>query len=274
VVRIPVILEAKQKTSVLINGVSVPINSANFSLQRFSRPLLFYNSGSPFEVSVAGTCALIRQEGENFLIATRHQLGNQDTQRDETEVCIALYDDPKSAMPTLLTPSGSARYSFNEPDAKFLEDILILSFVRKDEKHDQLNAQFLQVDSVKCLNEVDPGSIIHFLTIAFPSIGNRPKLTGDGMGYDEFGTGFVRLALELHDIPTLEKHIAFRVKEEPRKERELDGFSGAPVYFLFVDHGEQVHVGWAGIVRLAGNGIFHAYMASEIRQYIRSSRMA
>lgn len=196
------------------------------------------------------------------------------TQRDETEVCIALYDDPKSKLPTLLTPSGSTRYSFNEPDAKFLEDILILSFVRGDEKLDQLNAQFLQVDSMKCLNEVDPGSIIHFLTIAFPSIGNHPKLTGDGMGYDEFGTGFVRLALELHDIPTLEKHISFRVMEEPRKERELDGFSGAPVYFLFVDHGEQVHVGWAGIIRLAGNGIIHAYMASEIRQYIRSSRMA
>src|SRR5260370_33261207 len=90
-VRIPVILETSQKTSVLINGVFVPLDSAKHSLERFSRPLLFYNVGSPFEVSVVGTCTLIRQEGENFLVATRHQLGNGTAQRDETEVCVALY---------------------------------------------------------------------------------------------------------------------------------------------------------------------------------------
>lgn len=266
------LLEAKQQASVQINGLWVPIDSAKFSLERFSRPLWFHNTGTAFEVSVSGTCALMRRRGENFLIATRHQLGKGNDARPETEACIALYDDPKSAKPTLLTPSGSVKISYHEPGAEFLEDLLILTFEREKQNLDKLNAQFLQIDAVPCLDEVDPARIIQFSTVAFPSIGNRPQLNAEGLGYEEFRTGFSRLALEPSEDLTMDHHLAFRVKEATPKARDFDGFSGSPVYFLFAGEGGQAQLGWAGIVRLGGNGILHVYLASEIRRQIDTSR--
>jgi hypothetical protein len=232
---------------------------------------VFYN-GPPFDVSVVGSCMLARFRGENFLIATRHQLGKGDEQRPETEVCVALFDDAKSRIPTLLTPSGGIRISFNDADDKFLEDILVLTFEREKHKLAQLNVQFLQLDEMKCLDEVDPRRIIQYLTIAFPSIGNRPELKSDGMGFEGFESGFVRLALEPTGDASLDRHIAFRVKEGVRKERDFDGYSGAPVYFIFADDTGQAHVGWVGMIRLGGNGILHVYLASQIRRGILTTR--
>jgi hypothetical protein len=57
----------------------------------------------------------------------------------------------------------------------------------------------------------------------------------------------------------------------PPKERDFDGYSGAPVYFIFADDAGQAHVGWVGIIRLGGNGILHACLASEIRRSILTS---
>jgi len=97
-------------------------------------------------------------------------------------------------------------------------------------------------------------------------------LRPDGLGYDEFRSGFVRLALELCDVPTPEGHVAFRVKEVQPRVRELDGYSGAPVYCLYEDDNDQVQLGWVGIIRLGGNGILHAFLANNIRALIESSR--
>lgn len=270
--QIPEIFETKGKMAVPINGVAIGFDNVKFSLQRFSRPLLFHNADSAFEVSVSGTCGLVRQQGENFLIATRHQLGKPPSRRHESEVCIALYDESNSGKPTLLTPNGGVIHSVSELGEKFLEDVLILTFTRDDSKLEQLNAQFLQVDGVKCLEEVDAADIVQFLTIAFPSMGVTLAFTDDAMGYEEVKSGFVRLALERLDVETLEKHVAFRVKETVPKQRDWDGYSGAPVYFVYIGSDGLLHLGWAGVIRLAGNGILHALLASEIRNYIRLSR--
>lgn len=268
-VRLPTLLESRQDTSVFINGLYVPIDQVKYSLERFSRPLFFYNAGSSYEVSVAGSCFLARLAGENFLIATRHQLEAGGARREEPEVCIALYDSHVGDKPTLLTPNGGV--IVDESD-RFQDDILMLTFVREEARLAQLSAHFLQIDRVASLGDVDPRRIIQFSTIAWPSVGNRPRLKPDGMGYEEFRTGFVRLALELHDVPTPDGHVAFRVKEAEQKIRDFDGYSGAPVYFLYQDANDQVQLGWVGIIRLGGNGILHVYLGHIILGLIASSR--
>jgi hypothetical protein len=262
-----VILERRQRASVRVNGVYVPINSVKYALERFSRPLLFHNADTPFQVSGAGSCFLARAAGENLLIATRHQLGNPA--RDETDVCITLYDDPASSKATLLTPSGGIHVSYGDPAAKFLEDLLILSFVRHHEKLEQLATNFLRIDAMSTLADVDQDRIFYWMTIAWPTNGKTVVLSPDEMSCEEFRNGFVRLALEPHDVPSLEKHIAFRVREREPKIRDFDGYSGAPVFFLYLDDARETQVGWAGIIRLGGNGILHAYAAADIRTSLR-----
>lgn len=269
--RVPPLLHAKGKASVQINGLFVAIDDAKFSLERFSRPLIFYNEGSAYSVSVAGSCMLARCRGENLLIATRHQLGKGGEKRAETEVCIALYDDVASSKPTLLTPSGGMTATFPDPGAKFLEDILVLTFERGD-KTAQLSTHFLRLDDTKTLGEVEPRRIFGYLTIACPTSGSEPILTPDSMSFEEFKTGFVRLALEPADAPTEDHHMAFRVREKVRKSRDFDGYSGAPVYFYYTDDNGQAHLGWAGIIRAGGNGLLHVHLADEIkRNYLSAS---
>jgi hypothetical protein len=224
-VDVPPLLRAKGKASVQINGLFVAIDDAKFSLERFSRPLIFYNDGSAYSVSVAGSCMLARYRRENLLIATRHQLGKGEEKRAETEACIALYDDAVTSKPTLLTPSGGITAAFDDPDDKFLEDILVLTFERGD-KTPQLSTHFLRLDDTKTLSEVEPPRILGYLTIAWPMSGSQPILTPDNMSYEEFKTGFVRLALEPADAPSEDHHMAFRVKEKVQKSRDFNGRKG------------------------------------------------
>lgn len=184
-VDVPPLIYAKAKAYVLINGLLVAIDDAKVSLERFSRPLVLHNEGSGYSVSVAGSCMLARYRGENLLIATRHQLGQGQQRRAETEACVALYDDAANSKPTLLTPSGSITATFDDPGAKYLEDVLVLTFERGD-KTGRLSAHFLQLDDTKTLNEVEPGRIFAYLTIAYPTSGNEPILAPDFTTYEEF----------------------------------------------------------------------------------------
>jgi hypothetical protein len=270
-VDVPPLLHARAKASVLINGLLVAIDDAKFSLDRFSRPLVLHNADSAYSVSVSGSCMLARYRGENLLISTRHQLGQGEERRAETEACVALYDDTTSSEPTLLTPSGSIAATFSDLGGKFLEDILILTFERGD-KTAQLSTHFLRLDDTKTLNEVEPRRIFGYLTIAYPTSGNQPILTPDSTSYEEFQTGFVRFALEPADASTEDHHMAFRVKEEVRKLRDFDGYSGAPVYFYYSDDGGQAHLGWVGIIRLGGNGLLHVHLADVIKRNYLSAR--
>jgi hypothetical protein len=183
-----------------------------------------------------------------------------------------LYDAPASAKATLLTPSGGLRVSYDDPAAKILEDLLILTFVRDSENLARLATNFLQIDAMATLADVDADRIIHWMTIAWPTSGKTVVLTPDEMNCEEFRTGFVRLALEPHDGPSLDKHIAFHVREREPKRRDFDGYSGAPVFFLYVDDTREPRVGWAGIISRGGNGILHAYAAADIRSSIDGSK--
>lgn len=268
--RAPILLERRKRASVVVNGVYVAIDDVKYALDRFSRPLLFHNADTPFQVSVAGSCFLARTRGENFLIATRHQLGKPA--RNVTDVCIALYDDPTSPKATLLTPSGGIGLSYDDPAARFLEDLLVLTFVRDQKKIERLATSFLQIDGMRTLAEVNPHRVFHWMTIAWPTTGNTVVLSPDEMNCEELKTGFVRLALEPCAEPSLERHIAFRVQEREPKVRDFDGYSGAPVFFLYLDDVGNAQVGWAGIIRLGANGILHVRVAADILSLMRTTK--
>ncbi|TXL71738.1 hypothetical protein FHP25_29060 [Vineibacter terrae] len=265
------LFDAKAKLSVTINGLLVPFSQAPYSCTRFTQPFIFYNGGSPFDVSLAGSCALVREAGENYLIATRHQLGKRSDERERTEVCVAFPSEERPGTTGLVTPCGSVLVSYDQPEMQYAEDLLILMFTR-GEKRPEFNLRFLDINRVSTLDEAKAGEIVSYFITAFPSVGSKYNLTEDGMALAEVISGFARLTLEPSEANVMDGHIAFHVKENVPKERNLDGYSGAPVFFVWLDASKNAHLGFAGIVRLGGNNILHVYDGDRIRRIIQGSR--
>jgi hypothetical protein len=100
---------AMEKTSVEMNGVLVRINRVLDNIVRFCKPLAFYNPGSEYELSFAGTCFHARYQEKLVLITTRRQLGKGGSTREPNEACILVETQgPRVA----LTCSQYARPTF------------------------------------------------------------------------------------------------------------------------------------------------------------------
>jgi hypothetical protein len=262
---------AKEKLSVMINGILVPFSQAPYACSRFAHPFIFYNEGSSFEVSAVGSCALLREAGDNYLIATRHQLGKRGEERQRTEVCVAIPNEVRPGTTALVTPCGSVIVTYDQPGMQYAEDLLILMFTRGEDRP-QFNLRFLDINRVSGLGDAKAGEVLEYFITAFPSVGSQYNLTEDGMAVREIVSGFARLTLERSVTDVMDGHITFHVKESLPKERSLDGYSGAPVFFVWLDRDKRAHLGFAGIVRLGGNNTLHVYNGDRIRQIIRGSR--
>src|ERR1700690_3523467 len=84
---------AIEKTSVEMNGVFVRFNRVLDNNVRFCKLLAFYNPGSEYELSFAGTCFLARQQQKLVLVTTRRQLGKAGNAREPNEACILVEKD-------------------------------------------------------------------------------------------------------------------------------------------------------------------------------------
>jgi hypothetical protein len=62
------------KTSVSINGLLLSGRQASTSLQRYCRPVCYFNAGSPYEISAVGSCFLFKYWSRCVAFFTKHQL--------------------------------------------------------------------------------------------------------------------------------------------------------------------------------------------------------
>jgi hypothetical protein len=255
------LFNAKARLSVMINGILVPFSQAPYACSRFAQPFIFYNEGSEYSVSVAGSCGLVREAGDNYLIACRHQLGRRGSERDRTEVAVAIPNEGMPGGTALVTPCGSVLVTYDD-----------FNMFTRGVNRPEFNLRFLDINRVSNLEDARDGEIIEYFITAFPSIGSQYNLTEDGMKVQEIISGFARLTLERVDTVVEEGHITFRVKENEAKARNFDGYSGAPVFFVWLDRRKDAHLGFAGIVRLGGNGLLAVYDGAHIRRVIEGSR--
>jgi hypothetical protein len=116
----PSILSALMKTSIKINGVLIPGRKATNSLQRFCRPVCFFNEGSDYELSSAGSCLLFKYRRHCMAFFARHQLGKGDAARLAREFCIIVEGGPDGKI--ALTPDAVASPQ-HPPGYGFAEDI-------------------------------------------------------------------------------------------------------------------------------------------------------
>jgi hypothetical protein len=81
---------ARAKTSVLMNGLLVPINRCPDNLSRFCRPVLFHNTDPYLDLSIMGSSFLVRHKGRNLVLCSRHQLGSGSDARAPDDIVIAI----------------------------------------------------------------------------------------------------------------------------------------------------------------------------------------
>lgn len=260
---------ARNKMSVKLNGLYMPFNAARASLRRFAYPLSFHNPGSDHELSMKGSCTLVRLKGKLTLVSTAHQL-REETGPDRTPNEILLTTNPTSdGKKLVISGSEATRIKYPpEADLKPAEDILMLTFDPKFYSMDP-TPLFWNLYDIASLNAVKLENVLLFFTIGFPT-----AFTGYDSDFDdETGASTVTIRskpcliyLTPDSASDLEFHRKFRIREESQGTvSSFDGFSGAPAFFIYRDAANNHHVGFAGMVKSAGCGIFYVYDGQAVR---------
>ena len=81
-------IRAKAQMSVTMNGLLVGLDRCAENLQRFCRPVAFYNDGYAHELSLAGSSFLFRHRGRHLLLCCRHQMTNHERQPNELVIIV------------------------------------------------------------------------------------------------------------------------------------------------------------------------------------------
>jgi hypothetical protein len=259
------------KMTVRINGVHTPLAGVPDSIKRFVRPFLVHNSDDFYHFSVKGTCILIKFFNKLFVVATKHQLGAEENERQSEEVCISIDGSPIGGK-LYISASTISTISFGDDvDHRFAEDILFLEYDPKKYNHD-ISSCFLHLtDELFELDKISRDQVMFFFSLGYPS-----RLVGLELNEDdpenvflkEIRTGYTKIFLEY--VGTLEQyHITLRLRPNIHLDvADCDGFSGAPVFFVYQDITGQCKLGFAGIVRQGGNGLFHIYDAMYLKQLL------
>jgi len=264
---IPSVLSALVKTSVKINGLVIPGRQIAKNLQRFCRPVCFYNEGTNYELSWAGSSFLFKHRSHNLAAFTRHQLGT----RPPNECCIII--DRSEGGRVAVTPSEATNIIYGA-DLGFAEDIQFVEY--KSNTGRDLAGLFADIalEGLPDLRVVPKEQLVVIFAIGYPSDFTKYNFDFD----DDFVPhnlevihGLSRLILSNDWAVTegMQFHLRLRQHEKyPETLENLDGFSGSPAFFCFMDPRFGMRLGFAGVVRLGGNGIVHLYEAAQMKRLL------
>ena len=269
---IPSPLKALMKTSVRINGVLVPGRQASVSLQRYCRPVCFFNPGSPYEISAAGSCFLFKYRSRCLAFFTKHQLGKTSEARAPGEFCIII-DDKETGGKVAITPNEATGITYNKVEYRFAEDVQFVQY-QADRDGRDLSRYFVDIDleGLADLRAVSQNQLVAIFSIGYPSAWTSYDfdLDDDWAPRDmEVTHRFGKLIFANGWTEGMEFHLTLRQHPNyPETIADLDGFSGSPVFFFYKDASLQVHLGFAGMIRLGGNGIVHVYEAAHVKKIL------
>jgi len=221
-------------------------------------------------LSSAGSCLLFKYRRHCMASFARHQLGKGDVARSAREFCIIVGDGTDGKV--ALTPDAVASPQY-PPGYGFAEDIQFIEYESRP-NHRDLSHHFVDLDfeSLPCLRSVSKDQLVAVFTIGYPSHFNSYDIDFD----DEFQPHEVRIAHRYSKLilsndwtEGMELHLTLRQYEKyPEIIDQLDGFSGSPAFFFYKEASGQVSLGFAGMVRLGGNGVVHVYEAAQIKRLL------
>jgi len=245
----PLTLSTTVKTSVLVNGLAVPMKQVVQSVARFCRPLVIYNEGSGYELSFPGSAFALRVGGRNYLIASLHQLGKGEGARDPGE--IVILDRRVTPIPAI-----TAREAAREKDLDFFA--LTFPETSRDRDLTPLFCRF-DLDRIFDASEAPAGNkVLSYFAIGFPSGRQDYDVDWD----EETQTGslssatsrWTTISLESVDRNAFDRDYLepYQMSEEAAAALgDPDGLSGSPVFMLYQDSQGQAHLAIAGMIQWA-----------------------
>lgn len=252
-----------------VNGVHVPFKESVKSIQRFCRPLLFYNENSDFELSFGGSCFLFRNGGRNFVLSTKHQFDNLGRDPKDLALIFKNADGTNSG----LNPNEANRINIDIPENKDLEDVLVAEY---DDNRGaiELPSHFLNVDVARMadLTQVPANDVQLIFTIGYPNAHAKYDFEDDGSGNYvlDLVSRWAVVYLELTERDGFDKDLRLPLQAHDRYHNGIgdpDGFSGSPVFFLYFDKNGEGQLGFAGMVTDASlSGRFNVYEARYLKQ--------
>ena len=272
--QLPSFMVATAKTSILLNGIYVKFNALIDILQRFCQPLTLHNSNSIYEISPFGSSFLVEYKTRKFRLFTRHQLGNGE-QAYSPEKVLLIFEDYQSNR-VGLSPSNSFSLKFNGQNEKSLEDLAIVEYSQQIGGAD-IERFFYKLDlhAMSEFDNTDNKKIVAIFAIGYPS----RFLTAETSFDEEYlpteaslNVGYAPLFLERANPSPWDIEYRTALQAHHRYNRDVgdpDGFSGAPVFYIYEDEARQSHLGFAGIITDGSKeGRFNIYRASDISRYL------
>lgn len=271
---LPSKLDAIATLSVHMNGLLIPATEAVRSVARFCRPLLFYNTNNPLELSLQGSGFMCRLKGKNLFLASRHQLGSGDAARKPDEAVVLI---PSTGGHLALTAAEAMFVTLHGGPVDEPLDLLMLRYEDRRGGQDIRN-RFLNVliDDVLEQSELPAGSKV----LAHVAIGYATQNQGYDVSFEEetftLGLAAVRSrwshiylepdALTSFDDPALSPYKligSYTIQN-------FDGFSGAPVFLLYQDPADQAHMAFVGLVLKANQaGRFNILGGRKMKAALR-----
>lgn len=263
---------AGMKLSVPVNGLFTHFKRLPDNVRRFCRPLLFHRDSSPYELAYSGSSLMFRHRGRNLQLATKHQLrmrGQPDL--DPADACMVLQRDDRNIG---ISPISATRLNAGfAPDAT-VEDILLLEF-GTDRAGQDISPHFLSLDLdvTPGLSELAPERVRYIFSIGYPTKdqGYEPVFN-DGFELIDLGIisrwGKVILQPRERTSWDLDTRIPLRVHERTGEIGDPDGWSGAPVFFVWLDQSNIAQLGFAGMVTHGDGSNFGIYPGEEIRRIV------
>lgn len=270
---------AQAQLSLEVNGVWVMAKNVAEALQRFCRPVSFYNDDAHFDLSFAGSSLMLRDKGRNLLLCCRHQLTNAG--REPQEI-VTILEDAGAKRVGLSPDEVTQILPAEESDRAFDDatDILMAEYRAKPAGRDP-SPHFLSLDleHTPDLRAVPPGSVDVMFAIGYPSADESYEPSHDDE-YNVVGADIVSrwVKLYLAQVPRTDWDARGLTPLGPAQDNvhvldEPDGISGSPVFFLYDFRARSPKLGFAGmVVRANREGRVNMLEAAHIRA--AAARMA
>jgi len=272
-INIDPITRAKMALSIELNGIHLPVPAIPENIQRFCRPLAFYNEGYDHELSFSGSSLLVRHHGRNLLLCSRHQLTNAGRRPDE----IVIVLDGESGRRVGLNPNEviqAVMDPVSDPALADLADIMLAEYSSNQPGRD-LAPHFLKLDlaATPDLRSAPSEMIDAIFTIGYPT-GDTSYNSHFDEEWNVIGVDIVSRWRKLYfrQAPATAWDTPGLIPLDPAKDDDLaledpDGISGAPVFFVYGIKAGQPALGFAGIIiRANRQGRANMLEAAQIRQ--------
>jgi hypothetical protein len=263
---IPSFIASSIKLSIPVNGVLVRMDRIIGALRRYCHPVIFHNGDTPLELSQGGSSLLFSYQGKKYLLCTKHQIANLG--RNPAD---AIIISREAGVSKAHSPGEAHWIQVKGEGQKNLEDVLLIDYSAHDFQHD-LTVSFLHLDLSKNLNTIPAKDIRLIFAVAYlaSSTDYEPQYEEHDLAGLNMTSRWSKIYLEqsaAHLMDT-ENRIAMVVHPDaPNNLMDMDGASGAPVFFVYQDKYDNAYLGFAGIITHANSsGRFMIYDAAIIKK--------